>query len=212
VARKVTFGAACSLDLFIARPDFSYDWILHNREAGEVMTDYWKGIDTILMGRKTWDVARSHGYDGVHPGMTTYVFSRTLPPSDKPGLSIVAEDVVPFVWRLKAAEGQGICMMGGGKLARPLFEAGLIDEVGLNVHPILLGSGVPMFHAMPRQINLERIDCRPFGNGCVYVLYAVREGRSAAKKPAARTKAKKTRTPKPNPKPKTKPKRRAAAR
>jgi len=187
MARKVTFGAACSLDLYIARPDFAYDWILHTSEANEVMADYWKTIDTILMGRKTWEVAQKHGHSGVHPGMTTYVFSRTLPPSETPGLSVVSGDVVPFVRSLKAAPGRDICMMGGGELARPLFEAGLIDEVGLNVHPVLLGAGVPMFHGMPRQIDLERIDCRPFRNGCVYVLYAVRESRATAgRRPTAK--------------------------
>jgi dihydrofolate reductase len=190
MGRKVTFGAACSLDLYIARSDFSYDWIMHTSEANEVMADYWKTIDTILMGRKTWEVAQKMGHSGVHPGMTTYVFSRTLPRSEKAGLSIVSEDVVPFVRNLKASPGRDICMMGGGELARPLFEASLIDEVGLNVHPILLGSGVPMFHGMLRQIDLERIDCRPFGNGCVYVLYAVRPGRPAAKKRAAEPKSK----------------------
>ncbi|HKD17027.1 MAG TPA: dihydrofolate reductase family protein, partial [Thermoanaerobaculia bacterium] len=139
---------------------------------------------------KTWEVAVRHGHGQTHPGMTTYVFSRTLPPSDKPGLEIVSGDVVPFVRSLKAGPGRDICMMGGGELARPLFEADLIDEVGLNVHPILLGSGVPMFHAMPRQIDLERIDCRPFRNGCIYVLYAVRPGRPAAKKAPVRPKTK----------------------
>ena len=190
MARKVTYGAACSLDLYIARSDFSYDWIMHTSEANEVMADYWKTIDTILMGRKTWEVAQKMGHSGVHPGMTTYVFSRTLPRSEKAGLSIVSEDVVPFVRNLKASPGRDICMMGGGELAQPLFEAGLIDEVGLNVHPILLGSGIPMFRVLPRQIDLERLECRPFKNGCVYVRYAVRPQGSPAKKSRTRPKAK----------------------
>jgi len=79
--------------------------------------------------------------------------------------------------------------MGGGELARPLFEAVLIDEVGPNVHSILLGSGVPMSRGMPRQIDLERIECRPFQNGCVYVRHAVGPRRPAAKKKAPSAKA-----------------------
>jgi dihydrofolate reductase len=63
--------------------------------------------------------------------------------------------------------------MGGGLLARSLFEAGVIDEVGFNIHPILLGSGIPSFHRMTNQINLELADCKPLKNGCVYVLYNV---------------------------------------
>jgi len=118
----------------------------------------------------------------------------------------VSGDVVEFVRKLKAEPGRDICMMGGGELARPLFEAGLIDEVGMNVHPVLLGSGVPMFHAM-RQVDLERIDCRPFRNGCVYVLYAVRGRRATVK---ARVKAKERPTAKKGPAARPRTKRRAA--
>jgi dihydrofolate reductase len=75
---------------------------------------------------------------------------------------------------LKNQEGKDICLMGGGNLAKTFFEAGLIDEVGFNIHPVLLGSGIPLFYEMNRQINLELIECKPFKNGCVYVLYRVK--------------------------------------
>ena len=55
--RKVTFGGASSLDNFIARKDDSVDWLLWNKEVGEIMRDYWKTIDTMLMGRRTYEVA-----------------------------------------------------------------------------------------------------------------------------------------------------------
>lgn len=61
--------------------------------------------------------------------------------------------------------------MGGGELARPLFEAGLIDEIGFNIHPVLLGSGIPLFHRMSRQIDLDLLECRQFKTGCVLVRY-----------------------------------------
>ena len=63
--------------------------------------------------------------------------------------------------------------MGGGLLAKSLFEAGVIDEVGFNIHPILLGSGIPSFHRMTSEIKLELSDRKPMKNGCVYVLYHV---------------------------------------
>jgi dihydrofolate reductase len=66
-----------------------------------------------------------------------------------------------------------ICLMGGGELARSFFEAGLIDEVGFNIQPVLLGSGIPLFHEMTRQIDLKLLECRPFKNGCVLVKYRV---------------------------------------
>jgi dihydrofolate reductase len=179
MARTITFSAACTLDGYIARTDFSFDWILHGDESREVLGGYWKTIDTILMGRKTWEVAVRAGHGGGHAGIETCVFSRTLPPSEKPGLRVVSDDVVAFVRKLKRFRGKGIFLMGGGELARPLFEAGLVDEIGLNVHPVLLGDGVRLFHRMNVPSELDRIDCRPFRNGCVYVRYAVR-GRNPA--------------------------------
>ncbi len=79
-----------------------------------------------------------------------------------------------FIKKLKREKGKDICIMGGGELAKTLFEAGVIDEIGFNIHPVLLGSGVPLFHKMKRQIDLELLECRPFKNGCVYVLYKVK--------------------------------------
>ena len=64
--------------------------------------------------------------------------------------------------------------MGGGELAKSFFEAGLIDEIGFNIHPVLLGSGIPLFHEMKCQIDLELLDCKTFKNGCVLVSYRVK--------------------------------------
>ena len=64
--------------------------------------------------------------------------------------------------------------MGGGLLAKSLLEANLIDEIGLNIHPVLLGSGIPLFLEMKHQIDLELLDCQRFKNGCVLVSYGVK--------------------------------------
>lgn len=173
--RKVTFGGACSLDNFIARKDDAVDWLLWNKEAGEIMRDYWKTIDTILMGRRTYEVAARSGSKGGYSGVKTYVFSRTLKNRSSKKLTFVSEDAASFVRRLKEEEGNDICVMGGGVLAKSLFEAGLIDEVGLNIHPVLLGSGIPLFYEMPGQINLELVKCRQLTNGCVVVTYRTKK-------------------------------------
>jgi len=172
--RKVTFGGANSLDNFIARKDDTYDWLLWNKEAQQIMKDYWKTIDTMVMGRRTYEVAQRQGGGGSYPGVKTYVFSRTIKKRNTKALSFVAEDAASFVRRLKEQEGKDICVMGGGVLAKSLFEADLIDEIGFNIHPVLLGSGVPLFHEMSRQIDLELKECRPLSNGCVYVSYDVK--------------------------------------
>jgi dihydrofolate reductase len=170
--RQVRLSAAVSLDNFIARADQSYDWLIWSDESAALLSEFWRSVDTVLMGRKTYEVAAASGHGGSGRGISTYVFSRTLP--DVPGVDIVREDAAGFVRELKGRPGKDIFLMGGGELARSLFEAGLVDEIGFNIHPLLLGSGVPMFLPMTRQIDLERLDCRPFGNGCVAVRYRVR--------------------------------------
>ena len=178
--RKVTFGVANSLDNYIARKNDAVDWLMWSKEASVIMTKYWKRIDTVVMGRKTYDVSlrMNKGKANPYPGMKPYVFSRTLPRAGKQGVEIVGTDAVKFVRKLKKAKGKEICVMGGGELAKSLFEAKLIDEVGFNIHPVLLGSGIRLFHEMKRPINLELRDCQRFKNGCVFVLYRVKYGGS----------------------------------
>jgi len=174
--RLVTFGVANSLDNFIAREDGAVDWLMWGDEAAAVTQAYWKTVDTILMGRKTYEFAMSQykGDGEEESGIKTYVFSRTMKYSGSKSAEIVSENAAEFVRALKEKEGGDICLMGGGDFAKTLFEAGLIDEIGFNVHPVLLGKGIPAFLEMSRQIDLELVECRPFKNGCVYVLYRVK--------------------------------------
>jgi dihydrofolate reductase len=173
--RKVIFGGANSLDNFIARKDDAVDWLQWSDEVGAITSAMWETVDTVVMGRKTYEVAARSGMAGGDSGgIKSYIFSRTMKESPAPGVKIVSEDAGEFIRTLKNQEGKDICVMGGGDLARSLFEAGVIDEVGFNIHPVLLGSGIPLFHEMSRQIDLELIDCRTFDNGCVLVSYRVK--------------------------------------
>jgi dihydrofolate reductase len=174
--RKVTFSVATSLDNFLARKDESVDWLLFGDEAAAVMSSFGKSIDTMLWGRRTYEFAVRNGQKDGYPGLKNFVFSRTLAASGQ--VTIVAEDAAAFVRRLKQQDGKDIALMGGGELARSLFEAGLIDELALNVHPILLGEGIALFHPMSRQIQLKLRESRPFKNGCVYLVYEVIHARN----------------------------------
>lgn len=173
--RKVTFGGANSLDNYFAREDHAVDWLMWSPEAGEISKKYWLNVDTIVIGRVTYDIANKGGKDGLKnfAGFQTYVCSRTINKVPK-GFKL-ASDAVECVRKLKKQAGKEICVMGGGDLARSLFEADLIDEIGFNIHPVLLGSGIPLFYRMDKAIDLELIECKPFKNGCVYVLYRVKK-------------------------------------
>ncbi len=143
--RTVTFGVANSLDNYIARPDGAVDWLTWSKEVSAITARYWKTIDTVVMGRKTYDVARQHGTSS-YPGVKNIVYSRTLNKSPDPNVAVVGGDAVAHLRDLKSREGKGIC---------------------------LLGSGLPLFNEMSRQIDLELADTQVLKNGCVYLLYRV---------------------------------------
>src|SRR5713101_474259 len=145
---------------------------------------FMKTVDALLIGRKTYDGMLAYGQTS-YPGAKNYVFTRAQKTSaalkkklatkkaDK-NVEIISADAATFVKKLKNQKGKGIVVFGGGELAKSLFEADLIDEVVLNIHPVLLGSGIPLFHEMKRQINLELLDCRILKGGYLAVSYRVK--------------------------------------
>jgi dihydrofolate reductase len=140
--RKVSYGGAMSLDGFIAGPNGEHDWIITDPDIdfAEMMTRF----DTFLIGRKTFDAMRRMGTEMADlPGAKNIVFSRTLKPSDYPQLTI-SDDAERTVAELRAKPGKDIALFGGGELFRSLLAAGLVDELGVSVIPVLLGGGIPL--------------------------------------------------------------------
>ncbi|MFL6468149.1 MAG: dihydrofolate reductase family protein [Pyrinomonadaceae bacterium] len=185
--RKVIYGGATSLDQYLAREDGAVDWLIHDNEAMEIMRDMWPRFDAMVMGSKTWTTSIENFSEEdlekarkMSAGMRTIVFSRSLEPGKRHGAEFLNADAAEFVSNMKREKGKDIMVMGGGELARSLFEAGVIDEVGFNIHPVLLGGGIPAFHKMSGQIDLELTECRAMESGCVYVYYKVKK--AAARK------------------------------
>jgi dihydrofolate reductase len=180
--RKVVYGGACSLDGFFADRNGAIDWLHFSKDVEGIMARSWAATDTILMGRKTWEFTQaaggSKGEEGEMPGVTvtrTYVFSRTLKSVPGKNTELVAADAGDFVRRLKAQPGKDIMVMSGGNLAASLLQAGVVDEVGLNIHPLLLGAGVPAFLDPGGRVKLELTECRQLDGGCVFVNYRVKQ-------------------------------------
>lgn len=173
--RDVLFIVANSLDNYIARLDGSVDWLLDSEDALQVLTAFFERVDTVVMGRKTYEESiKLGGGSGSFPGMRVIVLSKTLSEPLDEGSEIVPEDAAAFVRKLKAEDGKPICCLGGGEIAKALFEADLIDEIHLNVHPVLLGSGVPLFLPLDRPVDLELTECRAVEGGCVFLTYRVK--------------------------------------
>jgi dihydrofolate reductase len=173
--RKVMFGGANSLDNYITGPDEAIDWLRWSDDAAAISAASFTGVDTMLMGRKTFEFAQRMGGGPATPGVTTYVFSRTLAAVPE-GVELVREDAAGFVRALKARPGGNIIAMGGGELGTALIEGGVVDEIGLSIHPILLGGGTLLFHKLSRPVELELIEARPIARECVFVRYRVRNG------------------------------------
>lgn len=170
--RKVTYGGASSLDAFITGPGEAIDWLRMSDDVGKIIAASWKGVDTVLVGRKTWEFSQKMGGGPQMPGIRTYVFSRTMMEAPK-GAELVRGNAVEFVRKLKAGPGGDIIVMGGGELGSTLIEGGVVDEIGLNIHPVLLGGGTPAFRALAGRVELELIEARAIAQDCVLVRYRV---------------------------------------
>ena len=180
--RKVIYGGACSLDGFFTDRDGSVDWLIFGKGVEEIMRKSWATVDTILLGRKTWEWASKQpgpADDSAFSGVKSYVFSRTLKSISDKKAELVTSDAGEFVRTLKAGPGKDIIVMSGGNFAASLLKAGVVDEVGLNIHPVLLGAGPPAFLDAGARINLELTECRQLEGGCVFVRYAVKPARSS---------------------------------
>lgn len=172
--RKVIWGAAVSLDLYIAGPGEALDWLRWSDEVTAIVGESWKGVDTLLMGRKTYDFAARSGGGGDAGAskIRTCIFSRTMAEAPA-GAFLVKDDPADFVRQLKKEKGGNIIVMGGGELATHLIEGGAVDEIGLNVHPILLGGGTPFFRPMARRVALSLVEARPIAEDCMFLRYRV---------------------------------------
>ena len=174
--RKVIYGAACSADGFIAAPDGSLDWLHFSSDVQAIMAATFRGVDAVLMGANTWRAGLEQGGGDWAPpvaGLETYVFSRSLPAIETPAVTLVPGDAVEFVRGLRHKTGGDICLMGGGLLARSLMAANLVDEVGLNIHPVLLGGGPALFHDVGRRVPLALVESKVLDGGCVLATYRV---------------------------------------
>lgn len=168
--RKVILGLAVSLDGFIEGPNGEYDWCFTDQDYG--MTDFLNRIDALLMGRKTYEVVAAQGEVSPWRGMMTYVFSGTLSSVRTPDTELVHGDAVRAVRAIRSRPGKDIWLFGGAQLTTSLMEAGLVDELWLSVHPILLGSGKPLFRHMDTRRKLRLLESRSYDTGLVSLKYA----------------------------------------
>jgi len=168
--RRLRYSVAMSLDGFIAGPNGEFDWMLADPELDYAAIH--AQFDTLLMGRRTFEVARVRAAQWPDLGHRWVVVSRTLKPEDHPGVIILSSGVAEAVAALKAQPGKDIWLSGGGILFRSLLDAGLVDAVEVVLMPVMLGSGTALLPEGRRQsLHLEESKALP--SGIVLLSYSV---------------------------------------
>lgn len=170
--RPVRYNVAASLDGYIATADGGYDWIPEDPavDFGAIFAR----VDTVLIGRRSYEVARRSGGGPWGPGTRVYVFSTTLIPSEHPEVHVVRSGATETVAALRAESGEGeIWLFGGGQLFSSLLAAGQVDRVEVTVVPVLLGGGVPLLLPGAPQTVLRLRDTHRYPSGMVTLLYEV---------------------------------------
>lgn len=171
--RKLILGLAVSLDGFIEGPNGEYDWCFTDQDYG--MADFFTRVDAMFIGRKSYEQLKAMGEDAIAgmPRLKEYVFSTTMKEVG-PDALLIRENAVEEVKKIKSSMGKDIWLFGGAVLTSSLLEAGLVDELWLSVHPILLGSGKPLFQGIKERVLLDLKDSKTYSSGLVSLTYSIK--------------------------------------
>ena len=189
--RELIYYVATSLDGFIARDDGSladFPWDedfgahllehfpetfpVHLRGDGFTKNDN-RMFDTVLMGRKTYEVGLQVGVSSPYPTMEQYVFSRSIQVAPDSDVNIIRSNAVENVRKMKQQAGRAIWLCGGAELASTLLSGDLIDGLIVKVNPVLFGTGIPLFLEPIQRSRLVLENHRAFDSGHVILQYDV---------------------------------------
>jgi dihydrofolate reductase len=173
--RKIIVEIATSADGYIARPDGDVGWLDRPRVKGNYgMEAFFKTIDTILWGRKTYEKGIAMGMkSSFSPNVKNYVFSRNPPNALIQGFEYVNKPIKSFTRKLRKQAGKDIWMMGGGGLIGAFLDEGEIDAFSIHVIPVLIGEGIPLIQPKHRSVPLELTSTKKFSDGVVHLNYDV---------------------------------------
>ena len=161
-----------SLDGYIAKPDGDLGFLSIVEQEGEDYgyADFVKTVDTVIVGRKTFDKVRSMDYEFPYSDKDAYIITRTSRPLVGT-VKFYTGSLHELVTRLKSETGKHIFVDGGAEIVNELLKEDLIDEFYISVIPVLLGDGIPLFKSGRPEIGLKLISSKSFDKGLVQLHY-----------------------------------------
>ena len=175
---KIKLYIACSLDGYIAREDGSIDWLTeyeNNSKTDYGYSEFYDTIGIVLMGRKTYEQVTGFG-DWPYGEKKVYVFTRqkeTL--HHEKNVEFFSGNIKEFVLQLKKNTEKDIWLVGGSQLIKVFLEENLVQDMIIFVVPIILGSGIPLFDHVGKNIRLSSEGGGKYENGLVRLEYKVGE-------------------------------------
>ncbi len=171
---KTSVFIATSLDGFIARADGSLDWLPQDESEDYGYSDFMKSVDTIIMGRKTYEQIRTFTV-WPYPDHSVLVLSHhilDLPATLQASVQVLSATPAEIV-RSLTAQGAKHLYVDGGQTIQAFLRAGLIQELIMTRIPVLIGHGIPLFGSIPQDIRLHHLQTRSFASGLVQSHYKV---------------------------------------
>ncbi len=170
--RKVILYIATSLDGYIAKPNDNLDFLSIVEKEGEDYgyASFIKSVDTVVLGRKTYDWIIAHVPEFHHADKKTYIITRTARP-DVGNITFYTEDLKDLILKLKSETGKNIFIDGGAEIVNELLKENLIDEFVISIIPILVGDGVKLFKDGRPEQKLTLISTKQFETGLIQLHY-----------------------------------------
>jgi dihydrofolate reductase len=169
--RRVQYRVAASLDGYIAGPNGEIDWIVNDPNVD--FASLYASVDTVLLGRRTYELTQQPGAPAWPAGWRVYVFSRTLDPAAHPAVTVVSANASAAIAALRSEAGRDIWLFGGASLFASLLAAGLVDQVEVLIMPVLLARGIPLVAPEAPRARLTLIRSDVYASGIVSLRYDV---------------------------------------
>lgn len=184
--RKIVSSIIMSLDGFTANTVGDLSMFKVDEEFFAMSEAFTDAADAALYGKGTYAIMQSYWPTAAdQPGASThdkqhslwynhvnkYVLSTTLKNSDAPNTTIIRENVVEELKKIKEQEGKNIQIFGSPGVVRSLTQEGLIDEYWIFVYPVIIGNGIPLFKDIKQQINFTLVSSKVLKSGAVALHY-----------------------------------------